>query len=275
MNPPRALGWFPTVLESARQTTSRLRRHRVWWWAAVGALVLFAATWLLAGRANDRINGRSLFCVLTWWLHGTVVMPWLVLYLGVQAVHGGIEDRTFQYLFLRPVGRWSLLLGNWLAVSLAGAVIGIVGTLAMFAGIAGRGELWPDGIDWQLPVVFARSYTLAAIAYAAAAMLFSTCCKRPLVWAAFFVVGLQQLTANLPISAGLRQLTITDPLRRLILDGIEPDARLAHDLWPAESAFRSELIGTPLAELGLFTLVCVLVAAFAYQRTEYDARARD
>lgn len=275
MSDPRPLGLFGTVLESARQTTLRLRRHRVWWWVGIGALILTAAAWLLGGRAHERIDGRTLFCVLVWWLHGTVVLPWLVLYLGVQAVHGGIEDRTFQYLFLRPVARFALLLGSWLAVAALGAVIGVVGTLAAFLGIAAHGDLWPDGVQWQLAVVFARSFAVAAVAYAAAAMLFSSWFKRPLVWAAFFVVGLQQLTANLPISAGLRQLTITDPLRRLILDGIEPDPRLAQSLWPAESAFRGELVGAPLVELTWFTGICLLLAAIAYQRTEYDARSRD
>ncbi|MCU0863274.1 MAG: ABC transporter permease [Planctomycetes bacterium] len=275
MNQPRPLGLLGTVLESARQTTLRLRGHRVWWWVGVGALILAAASWLLASRAHERVDGRSLFCVVAWWLHGTVVLPWLVLYLGVQSLHGGIEDRTFQYLFLRPVARPALLLGNWLAVSALGAVIGAIGSLAAFVGIAAHPGLWPDGVQWELVGVFARSYAVAAIAYAAAAMLFSSWFRRPLVWAAFFVVGLQQLTANLPISAGLRQLTITDPLRRLILDGVEPDPRLAKSLWPAESEFRTELIGSPLTELAWFTGVCLLLAAIAYQRSEYDARSRD
>lgn len=275
MNHAAGLGVLGTVFESARQTLLRLRHHRVRTFVVIGALVLATIAWLVGSRVSDRDNGRTVYCLLAWWLHTTVVMPWLTLYLGVQAVHGGLEDRTFQYLFLRPVGRVPLLLGNWLAVAVVGAAVGALGALALFVGLAGCRDLWPDGLDWHLCVVFARVGAVGAVAYAAAAVFFSAWFRRPLVWAALFVVGLQQLTANLPVSAGLRQATITDPLRRLVLDGIEPDPRLARALWPAEPSFQPEMIGTPWRELAWFTATALLLAAWAYQRTEYDSRYRD
>lgn len=275
MNAPRPLGFFGTCRESARQTLLRLRHHRVWTFVVIGAVLMAGIAWLVGNRVGDRETGRGVYCLLAWWVQATVVMPWLTLYLGVQALHGGLEDRTFQYLFLRPVPRVALLLGNWLAVSLVGALVGGLGSVALFVGLAGQADLWPDGVDTRLCIVFARTCAIGAVAYAAAAMFFSAWFRRPLVWAAFFVVGLQQVTANLPVSAGLRQATITDPLRRLLLDGIEPDARLARDLWPAESAFRPELIGTPWLDLGLFIVVALGLAAWAYHRTEYDSRLRD
>ncbi|MEO6597016.1 MAG: hypothetical protein ABIP94_19900 [Planctomycetota bacterium] len=116
---------------------------------------------------------------------------------------------------------------------------------------------------------------MGALAYAAVGAFLSAAFRRPLVWAAFFVVGLQMLTANLAVSAGLRQLTITDPLRRQVLDGIEPDSRLARILWPAEREFDREMIGEPLRDLTLFTLVCLGLAPWRYSRTEYDSRDRE
>jgi hypothetical protein len=154
-------------------------------------------------------------------------------------------------------------------------VLGAVNALALFVGVAAHDHHWPDGVEWRLCAVFATACACAAVAYAAAAVLFSAVFRRPLVWGVFFVVGVQMLTANLPVSAGLRRLTITDPVRRLVLDGVEPSARLARDLWPAESAFRSELIGEPLVDLAWFTGVCLLLAAWTYRRTEYEARDRE
>jgi hypothetical protein len=269
------LGTLATIVESTRQTTVLALRDRLWWIVAA-AMVLFAVlAFVLAGRAHERIDGRDLFCLLAWWLHGTVVVPWLTLYLGVQAVHGRIEDRSFQYLFLRPVARAPLLLGSWIAVSLIASIASIVGVVLLFGAIALRADMWTDGIEWHLATSFAGVFAGAAAAYAAVAMFFGAFFRRPLVWAAFFVVGLQTLAANLPVSAGLRSLTITDPLRRLLLDTIEPDRRLVGLLWPAERDFDLDLIGHPVLDLAILTLVALAVAGWCYARTEFDSRERE
>lgn len=272
---PAAPGFVGATLEAARQTLLRMRYRRSWRLQAIVAILLAVIAWVLAGQTRHDAFGRQLYCVVAWWFLGTVLMPWTTFYLAVQAVHGPLEDRSFQYLFVRPIGRVPLLLGSWLAVACAGAAIAAVNALALFAGVAMHERHWPDGIEWHLCAVFAEAYAYAAVAYAAAAVLFSATFRRPLVWGVFFVVGLQMLTANLPVSAGLRRLTITDPVRRLVLDGVEPNAILAQDLWPAEQAVRSELIGEPLVDLAWFTGVCLLFAAWTYSRTEYEARDRE
>lgn len=271
----RGLGWIPTVIESARQTGLLLSRRRLFWIAAGVVALLGVCAHVVGGRAVERISGRGMFCLLTWWLHSTVLLPWTTLFLGVQAVHGRIEDRTFQFLFLRPVGRIPLLLGNWLAVVLAAALVGGAGVVALFAGVATHPDRWSDGVEWPLLATFLEVTCLAAVAYAAVAVFFGAYFRRPLVWSAFFVVGLQMLTANLPVSAGLRHLTITDPLRRLVLDRVEPNQQLARGLWPAEREFNPEMIGAPVQDLLLFTLVCLALGMWAYSRTEYDSRSRE
>jgi len=269
------LGWIPTVIESARQTVLLLSRPRLLWIAAGAVALVGVCAHVVGGRAAERIDGRGMFCLLTWWLHSTVLLPWTTLFLGVQAVHGRIEDRTFQFLFLRPVGRIPLLLGNWLAVVVAAVLVGSAGVVALFAGVATHPDRWGDGIEWHLLATFLEVSFLAVLAYAAVAVFFAAYFRRPLVWGACFVVGLQMLTANLRVSAGLRHLTITDPLRRLVLDRVEPNQNLALALWPAEREFRPEMIGEPVQDLVLFTLVCLVLAMWAYSRTEYDSRSRE
>ena len=272
---PQTLGFFAAVLESARQTialSARGRAPRL----VVGAMLAAAAVaWLIAGRRPEGLDGRNLYCQIAWWLYGTAVMPWATLFLGVQAVHGRIEDRTFVYLFLRPVGRVPLLLGTWLAsVVMAGAVV-VFGVLVLFAAVAARSQLWPDGIEWALAGDFALVMGLGVVAYAAIAALFAAAFRHPLIWSAGFAVGVQAIAANLPVSAGLRRMTITDPLRRIMLDRIEPDPRLAQDLWPAERDFRSELIGHPFQDLAVLVLVALVLAAWIYCRAEFDSRERE
>lgn len=273
-----------TMIESARQTLLMMRYRRVLWYLPIALLVLGGLTFLLASRAHSRVSGHDLYCVIAWWGLGTVIVPWVTLFLGVQAVHGEIEDRTSQYLFLRPVRRVPLLLGKWLAITIANSVLAIGASAVLFVAIAARPALWPDGYELHLLGSFAVVLCLGAMAYAAVAVFFGAMFRRPLAWAAFFVVGLQMLTANLPVSAGLRQVTITDHLRRMVLDLVEPDRSLARALWPAErpesleglrsGAFELES-GSPLVSLMIFIGVCLVLACYRYTRTEYESRARD
>lgn len=100
-----APGALRTALESARQSVLLLRYRRFFWFLPVLLGLMFVFAYVIGGRAHDSVDGAHLYCVITWWGLGTVVVPWMTLYLGVQAVHGELEDRTSQYLFLRPVRR--------------------------------------------------------------------------------------------------------------------------------------------------------------------------
>lgn len=266
---------FGSVLVAARQCLALQLRWRLLLWLVVLAAFCFGLAYLLAVRAPERVDGRTLFCLLAWWLGAVVLLPWGTLYLGVTAVHGPLEDRTCLYEFLRPAPRACLLLGKCLAVAVVSALAASVIGTALYFGVASQPERWVDGLEPDLLLSFLQIYAIAACAYAASAAFFSACFRRPLAWGAFFVVGLQMLTANLPVSAGLRQLTITDPLRRLVLDLINPDQRLARALWPAEREYQPDLTGAPIRDLLVFTGVSLLLALWTYSKTEYDARHRE
>jgi len=282
---PTTIGPLRTMLESARQTILMMRYRRVFWYVPIALGLLFAFAFVVAGRAHDSVDGAHLYCVIAWWGLGTVIVPWTTLYLGVQAIHGEIEDRTSQYLFLRPVRRVPLLLGKWLAVSLVASLVACGGAAALFLGVGGHADMWLDGREPALLVTYCMVLSLGVLAYAGTAMFFGATFRRPLAWAAFFVVGVQMLAANLPVSAGMRRMTITDPLRRVLLDQLEPTRKLARDLWPAErgealqvdevsGAYTLEL-GSPLIDLLIFTAVCLTLGAWRYARTEYESRNRD
>lgn len=272
---PGMTGPIGTVLESARQTLHMLRYRRTLWWTLPGFAALAVLTYVAGLRAPERVGGADIYCVFAWWALGSVVVPWSAAFLGVQAVHGEIEDRTSQYLFLRPVWRTPLLLGKWLAVSLVAAAIAWASAAAMYFGLTRHEDRWFDGAEPQLLHAFGWVMSLGAVAYTSVAILFGVAFRRPLAWSAFFIVGLQLVVANLPISAGLRQLTVTDPMRRLVIDLIEPSDRLGRMLWPFERAVSLDDLGAPVLNLLVFTGVCLTLACVVFARTEYESRGRD
>jgi hypothetical protein len=81
-----------------------------------------------------------------------------------------------------------------------------------------------------------------------------------------------------PPEAGVRTLTVADPVRRWLVEVLEPPPRselynvlmnnLDHLADPAR-------LGDPKATLLRFTLVLLALALWAYVRREYDSRPRD
>lgn len=272
--PVRGLGWLAAACEAARQALVLLLRNRLLWSMLV-LLPLFAALeFVVGGVERNRLDGRDLYCLFAWWLLSGVVVPWLSLYLAIAAVHGELEDRTFQYLFLRPVPRAALLCGKVLAVAGLAAAIAAYGSLCLFTGAALRPERWASGVEWPLLGMFVEVNGLGAVAYAAVGAWFAAQFRRPMLWGSLALV-LQMLVALLPVSAGLRHVTVADPMRRLLLDLLEPNGSLAQLLWPGERNFRSELVGRPLWNLALVAGIAFLLAALAYSRREYDGRERE
>lgn len=272
---PRPPGVVGTAWLCAAQTLRGFLRLRS------GAAVVFACgafagvTYVLGVRAQEGMDLRVLFCMLAWWLVGTAVLPFAAMYFGVQAVHGDLEDRTSCYLFVRPVARAGLLLGKWAAAALLAVGASCAVTAAPFFALAAQPGGWADGVDRAALLTFVGAFALGAVAYVSVAVLFAALFRRPLVWSALFVVGLQMVAGNLPVSAGLRRITITDPLRRLVLDGIEPDQRLVQLLWPAERRIGFDQIGDPVLDLLVLIGLTLLLAVWRYSCAEYDSRPRD
>lgn len=271
---PRPLGFFGTTLTATAQTLHMLLRNRLLWLLLGGELIAGVLAYGIAGFDRNRLDGHDLYCLLSWWFQSQVVLPWATIYLAVHAIHSEIEDRTFQYLFLRPVGRAPLLLGKWLAAVIVAAALVAAGTLVLHLGVAAHPEIWSEGVERGSLVAFVLLAVLGAMAYAAVGCWFAATFRRPLVWSAVFIVS-QMVAALLPVSAGVRALTVSDPLRRLLIAQIEPDSRLERILWPGDRALREDVIGSPMLALTIFTAVLLGLALCSYSRAEYDSRDRE
>ena len=269
------MSYFGATFEIARQTLRLLLQNRLYWvllLLLVGSGILAA---VLSALLADETDGRTLFCVLCWWLLGVVLVPWTTMYFAVQAIHGDIEDRTVQYLFLRPVPRTALLLGKWLAAALLCGLTAALGVLLVFAGVAQSPDFWTYGVETELAGVFAVAMALLAVVLSGVAALFSAKFRWPLVWSTGYIIGVQLFIGNLPAEASIRGIAVGDPVRRYVLYELDPNRRLARRLWPSERAWNEELVGSPLLELSVILTVCLALAMFYYRRSEYDSRPRE
>ncbi len=265
-------------LEAARQGLLILLRSRMVPVAiAVCALVSLLLAVIAVNDSPGNVTGGEFFQLLAYWLFVQVLTPWVTMYFAVQLVHGDVEDRTFQYLFLRPVPRSAILIGKWLSAWVVGALIMVVAVLVLYALLA----LFP--ISWRRgtgpgpsePLAYLKALGAAAGAYSAVACLLAARFRRPLIWSAAFIVGLEYGLANLPPQASVRVLTVADPVRRMLLLDLEPSGMQARRIWPWMRDWDPTLLGNPLGSLIFLCVVCLLLAVWVYSRTEYDSRPRE
>jgi hypothetical protein len=259
-----------STLEIARQTMRLLAGHRFVWLVVLGLLGCSALAWFGGAHPPKQMDGTKWYTFLSFWGVLQILLPWSAMFLGVQAVAGDLEDRTFQFLFLRPVPRWAILIGKWL------------GAAGLTAGLFAAGQLllrFAVGLNQSVPfgtaALFAAVTAGASAAYVAMAAMFAAAFRRPLVWAAFTIVGLQNLVANLPLKAGLRQITVSDAVRRILVDNLEPDRNLMEMLWPAEGDAPLDHLGRPWRDLCVILATCLAVALWTYCRRDYDSRERE
>lgn len=131
----RQLSSLAACARIARLTSTRLWRSKVKWISMSVALIPVLMVLLLAPGDPDQGTWLELFEVLAVLL---VVIPALHL---APWLAEELEDRTYTYLWARPMPRWALLFGKFLAlVPFVAAVCALAMTgsyLAMFGGAAG------------------------------------------------------------------------------------------------------------------------------------------
>ncbi|GAB4138941.1 MAG: hypothetical protein Fur0037_04900 [Planctomycetota bacterium] len=266
---------LPATIEVARQSLAGLSRHRMLWLLGLGLGAMAILLGILAGLGElPRSFHAARTCVLVGTLfHVYALLPWTAMFFAVQAVHGDIEDRTFQYLFVRPVPRAALFLGKWAASFATSFSVLAVGTAMLPLAVAGLE--WPESLG---PLGFLREYEKAllfgAAAYSSMAALMAARFRRPMIWSAAYIVGLEYIAASLPPEAGVRGLAVVDALRRMLIDGLDARGRMLRMLWP-NSPWRYDFVGRPEKQLLWMTLGCLLVGAIIYARSEYDSRSRE
>jgi ABC-2 type transport system permease protein len=220
------------------------------------------------------------------------LIPFATMFFSVAALSDEIVDRTFVYLFVRPVRRSAVLLGKFLAaatVSGGFAVVlvllsHLVFTVPEWSWRASRG-LRPG----MLPSMLALA-AVAAVAYAAIGILCAALLRRPFLWGILFVVGFEGFVGNTPPEAGVRSLTVIDGVRAMMVVSVPADPGLREFFRGWSMEFIAEQSGMPAEarearrelqakraprHLATVTLVTLLLAAYVFSRREYESRPKE
>lgn len=271
--------WVSDMLEAARQAAALLVLSRMFALLLVVCALGSVAFGFVAQEAALNGSGTQFFGFAAYLLFFQFGLPFAVMYFGVVAVHDEIADRTATYLFVRPVGRSSLLVGKWLSVVAVGGMVCSAALAWLFLALALPDHPWRLGVRPSPAMLasFVLAGAMAVAAYAAVGVCFGTLFRRPLISGIAFVIGWEFLVSHAPPRAGIRELTVADPIRRWLLRDLQPSGELAELLqrgldpkWLAAGGLTE-----PVVSLASFTGVMLVAGLWFYTRRDYAGRAAE
>lgn len=172
VSPVAAIGLTYRLL--LRQLVSR---GRVLALLAVG-LAVAAVAWAV-GSSSDVAEPLEATVGVIAGLGFTVVVPVVSLVFATAALGDAREDGTLVYLWLRPIDRWPVVVGAWLAALTVSLPL-TLGPLALAALLSGEA-----GTIFGATMV---ASIVGVVAYSAVFLLLGLLVKNPIVWGLGYVL---------------------------------------------------------------------------------------
>lgn len=177
----------------------RFRKLVAWIFLSLLALAL-AASWHLLSRGGEaHITSTDRYVNVV----NLVVFRLLPLASAIyttMVVSQEVEQKTIVYLLTRPVERWKLLVGRWLATVVAVLIISVIGMTATILGSGGFGNVHISFLR-DLLALF-----LGAAAYGSLFLFITLVFNRALIICVLFAFGWESSVPNL--STGLQKLSV-------------------------------------------------------------------
>jgi ABC-2 type transport system permease protein len=180
-------------------------RGRVLALLAVGAVVAVVAAAI--GAADDLDDPVEAAVAVIAGLGFTAVVPVVSLVFASAALGDAREDGTLVYLWLRPIDRWPVVIGAWLAATTVSLPL-TVGPLTVAAVLSGGGG--------TLVGATVLATVIGVVAYTAVFTLLALLVKNPIVWGLGYVLiwegiisGFASSAANLAIAGYVRSIIVS------------------------------------------------------------------
>ncbi|TDT17176.1 ABC-2 type transport system permease protein [Ilumatobacter fluminis] len=188
-------------------------RGRVLALLAVG-LAVAAVAWAV-GSSSDVTDPLEASVGVIAGLGFTVVVPVVSLVFATAALGDAREDGTLVYLWLRPIDRWPVVVGAWLAALTVSLPL-TLGPLALAAVLSGEaGTIF--GATMLASIV-------GVVAYSAVFLLVGLLVKNPIVWGLGYVLIWEGVISAFGSSAA--QLAISGYTRSIVTAMTDVDVDL-------------------------------------------------
>ena len=188
-------------------------RGRVLALLAVG-LAVAAVAWAV-GSSSDVTDPLEASVGVIAGLGFTVVVPVVSLVFATAALGDAREDGTLVYLWLRPIDRWPVVVGAWLAALTVSLPL-TLGPLALAALLSG-----------QAGTIFGATMVasiVGVVAYSAVFLLLGLLVKNPIVWGLGYVLIWEGVISAFGSSAA--QLAISGYTRSIVTAMTDVDVDL-------------------------------------------------
>jgi len=190
-----------------------ITRGRVLALLALGALVVVVAA---AVGASDGIDDHLQAAVgVVAGLGFTAVVPIVSLVFAAATLGDAREDGTLVYLWLRPIDRWPIVVGAWLAALAISLPVTLV-PLTIAAAVSRAGS------DLVVSTVLAA--TVGTLAYSALFLLFGLMVRNAIVWGIGFVLVWEGIFAG--FGSSIAGLTIARYTRSIVVSMTGVDLEL-------------------------------------------------
>jgi ABC-2 type transport system permease protein len=193
--------------------TQLVTRGRVLALLAVGVAVILVA-WAV-GAADDIDDPIEAAVGVIGGLGFTVVVPIVSLVFASAALGDAREDGTLVYLWLRPIDRWPVVVGAWLAAVTVSLPL-TIGPLAVAAAVSGGGS------DLVAATIIAS--VMGVIAYSAIFTLLGLLVKNSIVWGLGYILIWEGVISGFAPSAA--KLAIAGYTRSILTDMTDVDLAL-------------------------------------------------
>lgn len=235
----------------------------------VGAPVILALVARIVestGIAPLRINGVradaiTFFGGMVWIFFLRFIIPILGVFYGTALIADEVEEKTITYLFTRPIRRWSVLVGKYLAYLVCTTLVVLPAITVMYFLVVPLGEVAPS-FRWLLADLGMLALGLAA--YGAVFAFVGTLMKRPLVVGLLFAFGWEQAAMLMP--GYLRRFTVANYLQGLVPHAMPADGAIGL----LQAVFEeSPSILVCLLSLGVIIAVFLTLAVRTVEAREY------